>query len=79
VTASYTIHVASLSDPGRARHLREVLSRRFPEAFVSPLRGTAGSSYRVRLGPYPRRTVALQHAERVTRLGYPAIIVEEAP
>src|SRR5207249_10440070 len=29
-TGSYTIEVASLSDPGKAHHLRDVLARRFP-------------------------------------------------
>ena len=77
VTSSYTIEVASLSDAGRALHLRQVLARRFPDAFVMPLRGAAGSWYRVRIGPYPLRTAALARAEDVTRLGYPAIIVEE--
>lgn len=76
-TTSYTIEVASLSDAGRAQHLRQVLARRFPDAFVTPLRGAAGSWYRVRIGPYPVRTAALARAEDVTRLGYPAIIVEE--
>jgi rare lipoprotein A len=78
-TGSWTIEVASLSDAGRAQHLRQVLARRFPEAFVSPLRGVAGSYYRVRIGPYALRTAALERAELVTRLGYPAIIVEETP
>ena len=79
VSGSYTIEVASLSDPGRAQHLRQVLARRFPDAFVSPLRGAAGSYYRVRIGPYPLRTAALARAEMVSRLGYPAIIIEDAP
>lgn len=78
-TGSYTVEIASLSDEGKAHHLRGVLARRFPDAFVSPLRATSGSYYRVRIGPYPLRTVALAHAESVTRLGYPAIIVEESP
>jgi rare lipoprotein A len=76
---SWTIEVASLSDAGRALHLRTVLARRFPDAFVSPLRGAAGSYYRVRIGPYPLRTVARSRAELVTRLGYPAIIVTDEP
>jgi rare lipoprotein A len=77
-SASYSVEVASLTDPARADHLRGVLARRFPDAFVAPLRGTAGSYYRVRLGPYPLRETALARAERVSRLGYPAIILEEA-
>jgi rare lipoprotein A len=79
ITSSYTVEIAALSDPGKAHHLREVLARRFPDAFVSPLQGAAGSYYRVRIGPYPLRTVALARAELVSRLGYPAIIVEDLP
>ena len=70
-TGSYTIEVASLSDPGKAHHLRDVLARRFPDAFVSPVAGAAASYYRVRIGPYPFRTAALAHAEMVNRLGRP--------
>jgi rare lipoprotein A len=77
-TGSYTVEVAALSDPEKAQHLRQVLSRRFPDAFVAPLTGTSGQYYRVRIGPYPFRTAALERAERVTRLGYPAIIVDES-
>ncbi len=77
-TASYTIEIAALSDPGKAQHLRQVLATRFPDAFVSPLAGVGGSYYRVRIGPYPLRPAALERAEMVNRLGYPAVIVEEA-
>lgn len=76
-SGSYTVEVAALSDPEKAQHLRQVLALRFPDAFVAPLTGTSGQYYRVRIGPYPLRTAALERAERVTRLGYPAIIVDE--
>jgi len=76
-TDSYTVEVAALSDPDKAEHLRHVLAYRFPDAFVTPLAGTSGHYYRVRIGPYPLRTAALEHAQRVVRLGYPAIIVDE--
>jgi len=76
--SSYSVEVASLTDPGKAHHLRGVLARRFPDAFVAPLAGVAGNYYRVRIGPYPLRAAALARAERVSRLGYPAIIMEEA-
>ena len=76
-TGSYTVEVAALSDPDKAAHLREVLARRFPDAFVAPLAGTRGRYYRVRIGPYPLRSAALERAEGVVRLGYPAIIVDE--
>src|SRR5438552_10764227 len=77
-TGSYTVEVAALSDPDKAEHLRHVLAYRFPDAFVTPLAGTSGHHYRVRIGPYPLRTAALERAERIVRLGYPAIIVDES-
>src|SRR5881296_2366649 len=76
-TDSFTVEVAALSDPDKAEHLRHVLAYRFPDAFVTPLAGTSGHYYRVRIGPYPLRTAALERAQRVVRLGYPAIIVDE--
>src|SRR5437870_3866734 len=78
-TGVYTVEVASLSDAGKAQHLRQVLAHRFPDAFVSPLAGGTSSYYRVRIGPYPLRTAAVARAEMVNRLGYPAIIIEESP
>ncbi len=76
-SASFLVEVAALSDAGRAEHLGDVLRSRFPETFVSPLASTERTYYRVRIGPYPLRSAALARAERVTRLGYPAVIVEE--
>jgi rare lipoprotein A len=78
--SSYTIEVAALADPAKADHLRRVLASRFPDAFVVPVAGTTGRYYRVRIGPYPLRGVAVARAELVNRLGYPAILMEnEAP
>lgn len=77
--STYTIEVASLRDPDKAEHLRTVLAHRFPEAHVSPLAVNRGRYYRVRIGPYPLRTVAVARAELVNRLGYPAIILEQEP
>ena len=57
-------------------HLRGVLASRFPDAFVVPVTGTTGRYYRVRIGPYPFRGVAVARAELVNRLGYPAILME---
>jgi len=76
-TASYVVQVAALGDGDRAEHLRRVLALRFPDTFVSELTATDGHYYRVRIGPYPLRGVAIARAELVNRLGYPAVIVEE--
>lgn len=74
---SYAVEIATLTDAGRAAHLRGVIGRRFPEAHVTPLDAADGRYYRVRIGPYPARDVALAQAEQVTRLGYPAILTED--
>ncbi len=76
-SASYVIQVAALGDGEKAEHLRRVLAARFPDAFVSELDAGAGRYFRVRIGPYPLRGVAVARAELVARLGYPAIIVED--
>jgi rare lipoprotein A len=75
---SWVVEVATLRDAVRAEHLRQVLSTRFPDAFVTRLVATEGEYHRVRIGPYAVRTHALAGAERLGRLGYPAIIVEDA-
>jgi rare lipoprotein A len=75
---SYAVLVATLSDPGRAEHLRSRIAIKFAEAHVSPLDAGVGRFYRVRLGPYPSREVALARAALVNRYGYPAVITDEA-
>ena len=77
-SSAFAVQVAALADASKAEHLRRVLSFRFPDAFVSALSSGERSYYRVRIGPYPMRGVALARAELVSRLGYPAIIVEDS-
>jgi rare lipoprotein A len=77
--ATFVVQVASFTDPGTAEHLRRSIALRFPDAYVDPLDTTDGRYHRVRIGPYPLRAVAVARAELVNRLGYPAIIMEEAP
>jgi peptidoglycan lytic transglycosylase len=76
-STSYSVQVAALGDAARAEHLRSVLAHRFPDAFVSEVDGPSGRYYRVRIGPYALRGVAVARAELIGRLGYGAIIVED--
>jgi len=76
-TAAFTVLVATLSDPGKADHLRSRIALKFPDAHVQPLDVGADRVYRVRIGPYPSRGVAVARAELVNRFGYPAVITEE--
>jgi len=73
---SFAVQVATLTDAGRAEHLRQVLGSRFPDARVHALSAGAGRYYQVVVGPYPVRGVAVARAELVNRLGYPAVILE---
>jgi rare lipoprotein A len=77
--ATFVVQVASFSDPGTAEHLRRSIALKFPDAYVDPLETVDGHYHRVRIGPYPMRAVAVARAELINRLGYPAIIMEEAP
>jgi rare lipoprotein A len=71
---AYAVQVAAFSDAAKAEHLRRVIATRFPDAYVSPV---GDEHHRVRIGPYPYRSVATSRATIITRLGYPAIVVEE--
>ncbi|HLK11791.1 MAG TPA: septal ring lytic transglycosylase RlpA family protein [Candidatus Binatia bacterium] len=77
-TARYVVQIAAFGDAGRAEHLRRVLESRFPDAHVRPLASGDDRYFRVLLGPYPMRGVAVARAELVGRMGYPAVIAEDA-
>lgn len=75
---SYLVEVAVLRDPVLAARLRDVLASRFPDAQVAAARVPGDGRYRVRLGPFREKEEARAHVEHVTRLGYPAALVEDA-
>jgi rare lipoprotein A len=75
---SYAVLVATLSDAGMAEHLRSRIAIKFADAHVSPLDAGMGRYYRVRIGPYPNRGVAVAQAALVNRYGYPAVITDES-
>src|SRR6185436_2665365 len=54
--------VATLSDAGRAEHLRSRIAIKFSDAHVHRLDVGADRYYRVRIGPYPSRDAALARA-----------------
>jgi hypothetical protein len=74
----YLVEVAVLRDPGLAARLRDVLAGRFPDTQVAAARVPGDGRYRVRLGPFREEEEARAHVEHVTRLGYPAALVEDA-
>ena len=75
---AYAIVVATLSDAGRAEHLRSRIAIRFPDASVSAIDVGTDRYYRVGIGPYPSRSEAVARGELVNRYGYPAVITEAA-
>jgi rare lipoprotein A len=77
-SGSYAVLVATLSDAGRAEHLRSRIAIKFSDAHVSRLDVGADRYYRVRIGPYPSRDAALARATLVNRFGYPAVITDES-
>jgi len=74
----YLVEVAVLHDQGLAARLRDVLAGRFPDTQVAAARVPGDDRYRVRLGPFHEEEEARAHVEHVTRLGYPAALVEDA-
>jgi len=75
--ARFALLVATLSDGGKAEHLRSRLALRFPDAHVSALDVGVERHYRVRVGPFASREEAVARAELVNRYGYPAVITDE--
>jgi len=75
----YTVQVGSFGDRANALRLKGQLDERFDGVYVSPLEGSEGRYYRVRIGRFMDHEDARQFARSVTPLGLPAIIVEDAP
>jgi len=75
---NYTVLVATLSDAAKAEHLRSRIAMKFDDAHVRPIDVGTDRLYRVKIGPYPNRGVALARAELVNRFGYPAVITDES-
>jgi rare lipoprotein A len=75
---NFTVLVATLSDATKAEHLRSRIAIKFDDAHVRPIDVGRDRLYRVKIGPYPTRGVALARAELVNRFGYPAVITDES-
>ncbi len=75
---AFTVQVGAFADRDNAVRLQQSLERRFDSVYVSPLDGSSGRYYRVRLGRFGRREDAVALARSVTPLGLPAVIIEDA-
>jgi rare lipoprotein A len=67
--ASFFVQVAAVGDETRAQVLAQDIGR-FGAAFVEPLPGSAGQLYRVRIGPYLTREIAVALVEELRAAGY---------
>jgi rare lipoprotein A len=67
--ASFFVQVATLGDETRAQVLAQDIGR-FGAAFVEALPGSAGQLFRVRIGPYISRDVAMAMVAELQTAGY---------
>jgi len=73
----YAVQVGAFADAGNAERLRRQLEPRFEEVHVSTLESGSGRYYRVRLGRFDQRDLAVSQARRAVALGLPAVVVED--
>ena len=75
--ARYAVQVGSFAEARNAERLRHQLEQHFDGVYVSTLESNSGRYYRVRLGRYEQRGLAVSQARQAVTLGLPAIVVEE--
>jgi len=84
----FAVQVAAFEDEARARDYRRRLAdAAFPDrpdrdghgpsVYVAAAGSPSGPVYRVRVGPYPERSVAESSAARLASAGLPVVVVEE--
>jgi rare lipoprotein A len=73
--AGWVVQSAAFRERTTAEEAQRAIARRFPDAYVTPVAGSAPESFGVRLGPYEARRSAEARAEIVERLGYPAAVL----
>jgi rare lipoprotein A (peptidoglycan hydrolase) len=71
----WVVESAAFRERATAEEAHRAIARRFPDAYVTPVAGSAPESFGVRLGPYEARRSAEARAEIVERLGYPAAVL----
>jgi cell division septation protein DedD len=68
------VQIAAVGDETRAQVLAQDISR-FGVSFIEPLPGSAGQLFRVRIGPYVSREVAVNMVEQLRDAGYTDAVV----
>ncbi len=67
----WTVQVGAFEEPDRARDLRALLARHYPEARVR----TDGAWHKVQVGEFGKRRRAERLQEELSRLGWKAVVV----
>lgn len=76
-TVQYAVQAGAFASADKAVALRQALSRRRPDVYMSPVRGTDSLYYRVRVGPFPSRREAVAQQRQLVRRGLPAMVTHE--
>lgn len=70
----YTIQVGAFIERSNALRLAEALQKAYQDVFITVLKATEYTYYRVRVGKFQTRDAAYQHAVRLAHDGYTAFI-----
>jgi rare lipoprotein A len=73
--SGWVVQSAAFRERTTAEEAHRAIARRFPDAYVTRVAGSAPASFGVRLGPYEARRSAEARAEIVERMGYPAAVL----
>jgi len=75
--AVYAVQVGAFAMYQNAEQLQTTLRKRFDRVYIATAPDQSPRYYRVRVGPYPRREEATETAQRIGRLGLPAVVMED--
>ena len=69
-----TLQIGSFTDEVRAKGLAEQLGKRFENVYVTPVETSVQTYYRVRIGPFDTRDLALARAEQLIQMGFQVLV-----
>ncbi len=70
----FTLQVGSFTDETHAQKLAEVLRSNFDNVHVTPIETSTQKYYRVRVGQFETRELALNTAERLSQMGFRVLV-----
>jgi len=77
--SAYTVQIGAFIDEASARALRQRLSARYPDVFVSPIRLDGATYHRVRVGRVDTIAEAEAVGRRLEREGFTAFVTRQDP